>query len=77
MQNIKYLKAIISDETKFGIILQDFTQRYDIIIQYKIAVSIFEFFNNGKFVTEDDIEKSNDIFYISKEKYIANWLDLK
>ena len=35
-----------------------------------MALSLLEFFNSGKFVSENDIEKIDNIFYVSKEKYI-------
>ena len=34
-----------------------------------MALSLLEFFNSGKFVDEKDIEKIDNIFFVSKQRY--------
>ena len=69
MQNLKYLERVIDEETRFGVILNKFAIKHEDHIQFKMALSLLEFFNHGKFVSENDIEKIGNIFYVSKEKY--------
>ena len=69
MQNLKYLKNVVDEETRFGISLNDIALKHQEPIQFKIALSLLEFFNSGKFIDENDIKKINNIFYVSKEKY--------
>lgn len=70
MQNLKYLERIIDEDERFGVILNDIAMKHTEHIQLKMALTLLEFFNSGKFVNENDIEKIDGIFYVSKEKYI-------
>ena len=69
MQNLKYLERVVYEETRFGVSLNEFGLKHQDRIQFKIALSLLEYFNQGKFISEVDIEKSDNIFYVSKEKY--------
>lgn len=70
MQNLKYLERVVNEDDRFGVILNEYAVKHTDHIQIKIALSLLEFFNSGKFVDERDIEKTDNIFYVSKEKYI-------
>jgi len=69
MQNLKYLERVIDEENRFGVILNEIAMKKTDHIQLRIALSLLEFFNSGKFINEDDIEKIKITFYVSKEKY--------
>lgn len=69
MQNLQYLEKVIDEDTRFGVILNNIALKHKDHIQLKMALSLLEFFNSGKFVNENDIEKIDNIFYVSKEKY--------
>lgn len=68
--NLKYLEKVVDEDERFGVILNKFAIKHEEHIQYKMALSLLEFFNSGKFVSENDIEKIGNIFYVSKDKYI-------
>ncbi len=70
MQNLKYLEKVTEDEHRFGVILNKTAMKHIDHIQFKMALSLLEFFNSGKFVNQTDIEKIGNIFYVSKEKYM-------
>ncbi|BDI54959.1 MAG: hypothetical protein QIT40_gp01 [Lokiarchaeia virus VerdaV4] len=69
MQNLKYLEKVIDEDTRFGVILNETAMRHKDHIQLKMAISLLEFFNSGKFVNEIDINKIENVFYVSKVKY--------
>lgn len=70
MQNLKYLERIVDEGERFGVVLNDIAMKHTEHIQLQMALTLLEFFNSGKFVNENDIEKIDNIFYVSKEKYI-------
>lgn len=70
MQNLKYLESVIDEDERFGVVLNNIAMKHTETIQMKIALTLLEFFNSGRFVDERDIEKVENIFYVSKEKYI-------
>ncbi len=70
MQNLQYLEKVTEDGHRFGVILNKTAMKHTDHIQLKMALSLLEFFNSGKFVNENDIEKIDSTFYVSKEKYI-------
>lgn len=72
MQNLKYLSKVVDEEGKFGVVLNDFAMKHQEHIQLKMALSLLEFFNSNKFIDENDIEKIDNTFYISKEKYFKS-----
>lgn len=69
MQNLKYLKSVINEENRFGVILNNIAVKHTEMIQMKIALTLLEFFNGARFVNENDIQKDKNMFYILKEKY--------
>lgn len=69
MQNIKYLEKIDDTNDTFGVVLNKIALNHSEHIQSKIALSLLEFFNSGKFVDEKDIKKEGNTFFILKEKY--------
>lgn len=69
MQNLKYLDRVIDEEDRFGVVLNEHAIKHEKHVQLKMALSLLEYFNQDKFVNEKDIEKINDTFYVSKEKY--------
>lgn len=69
MQNLKYLLAIHDEGGRFGVSLNEFALKHQDHIQFKMALSLLEYFNQGKFISESDIEKIDNIFYVSKKKY--------
>jgi len=66
MQNLKYLKKIIDGNDRFVVILNDIALKHNENIQLKIALTIFEFFNDGKYISIDKIKKDINMFYIKK-----------
>ncbi len=75
MQNLQYLKEIRHNEDTFEIFLKPITERYDNNVQLQIAISLFELFNNEKYINAKDITHTKDnTFYVRKDKYpnIAN-----
>ena len=70
MQNLQYLEKVTEEEHRFGVILNKTAMKHKDHIQFKMALSLLEFFNSGKFVNQTDIEKIGNIFYVSKEKYM-------
>ena len=69
MQNLKYMKNVVDEDNRFGVILNETAMKHKDHIQLKMALSLLEFFNSGKFVNENDVEKIDNVFYVSKEKY--------
>lgn len=65
------MKNVVDEEEKnrFGVILNETAMKHQEHIQFKMALSLLEFFNSGKFVNENDIKKVGNTFYVSKEKY--------
>ena len=72
MQSLKYLKYVIDEENRFGIMLNDIALKHQEHIQFKMALTLLEFFNGGKFINENDIKKIGYVFYVSKEKYFKS-----
>jgi len=69
MQNLKYLERVVDEEDRFGIVLTKIAMRHEGHVQLKIALSLLEYFNHGKYVQENDIQKNENIFFIPKPKY--------
>ena len=72
MQNLKYLEKIDDNDDTFGVVLNEIARKKTEHIQFKIALSLLEFFNSGKFVDEKDIEKRGNAFYVSKKEYFKS-----
>lgn len=77
MQNLKYLERVVDEEIRFGVSLNELGLKHQDHIQFKMALSLLEYFNQGKFISEADIEKKDNIFYVSKEKYFKPKTPLK
>lgn len=69
MQNLKYLDKIADEENRFGVTLNEFALKHQDHVQFRIALSLLEYFNQDKFIDEKDIEKVSNTFFVSKEKY--------
>jgi len=69
MYNLKYLEKINNIQDVFEIVLKNFTNKYSDSVQRKMALSILEFFNGGLVIDENDIEKTESGFSVSKKKY--------
>lgn len=63
---MKYLMKVVDEKDRFGVILNEHAQNHTEYIQMKMALSLLEFFNSEKFIDERDIQKVDNIFYISK-----------
>jgi len=77
MQNLKYLKRVADEETRFGVVLTEIALKHQEKIQLRIALSLLEYFNQGKFISETDIQKIDEVFYVSKAKYFKPKTPLK
>jgi len=69
MQNLKYLKRVVDEETRFGVVLNEPATKHPEPIQLKLALSLLEYFNHGKYVYDNDVTRVENTFYVSKEKY--------
>jgi len=69
MQNLKYLERVVDEETRFGVILNEIAIKHQEPLQFKMALSLLEYFNQGKFIDQNAIKKTGNLFYVSKEKY--------
>lgn len=59
-QNLKYLKQTISDPLFFSVILNEYAEKHNNHIKRKIALSLLEFFNSGKYI-DDNLIKTREI----------------
>lgn len=66
------MKYVIDEENRFGIMLNDIALKHREHIQFKMALTLLEFFNGGKFINKNDIKKIGYVFYVSKEKYFKS-----
>lgn len=66
--NLKYLKNIVNEDERFGIMLNEYGKKHKAHIQLKIALSLLEYFNGGKYVNENQIIIEDGIFYRPKGK---------
>ena len=72
MQNLKYLEKIVDEQDRFGVVLNRFALKHQEHIQFKMALSLLEYFNGNKYISEEDVTKIDNIFYVSKEKYFKS-----
>lgn len=69
MINIKYLEKLEETEAHFMIVLKEIAMQKTAHIQKRIALSLFEDFNGGTYVDENDILLENGVFSVPKAKY--------
>jgi len=69
MENLKYLGSVSDEETRFGVVLTEIALKKTDHVKMKIALSLLEYLNQGKYINQNDIKIEANLFYVSKEKY--------
>jgi hypothetical protein len=69
MEQLKYVKEIDDTSDALKITLNELGSRRSESTRKKMVLTLFEFFNDGKYVSESDITISGNSFTVSKNDY--------